>query len=428
MTIRKRSFVRILCFSWALAAFFGGVALVQMRTVSTYRLLLGAASGRALSGVSRSLAQVEEGLRKSMTYSSSAMLGQSALELATAASCGRASLDCLPLAAGELDEVGMYLSQLSDYAASLGKEAVSKEGMSQQSRDNLAGLLAYNQALSQSVYEAEQSIASGDAEYETLSSLVSCDVQCPTLLYDGRYSSHTLQPAVKAALFEAQEVTGEEARQKAAELLGVTADRLTPAGVTAGNLPTYRFVMGDVSVEVSVAGGQIVSMVNGRELQAGDLSSQEALTTAAAFLEAQGYDSMEVVSHEASDALVTATFAYVGEDVLFYPDSVTVSVAREGGDIVSFSAREYLMHHTSVRKAGVARVKTEGAQSLAPDGHTMESARYAVVSSAGGLENHALELTTSMGEDRYLYYVDALGGDELMLSRLREDEMGRRIN
>ena len=86
------------------------------------------------------------------------------------------------------------------------------------------------------------------------------------------------------------------------------------------------------------------------------------------------------------------------------------------------------MHHTSVRKAGVARVKTEGAQSLAPDGHTMESARYAVVSSAGGLENHALELTTSMGEDRYLYYVDALGGDELMLSRLREDEMGRRIN
>ena len=106
----------------------------------------------------------------------------------------------------------MYLSQLSDYAASLGKEAVSKEGMSQQSRANLAGLLAYNQALSQSVYEAEQSIASGDAEYETLSSLVSFDVQCPTLLYDGRYSSHTLQPAVSAALFEEEEVTGEEAR------------------------------------------------------------------------------------------------------------------------------------------------------------------------------------------------------------------------
>ena len=163
-------------------------------------------------------------------------------------------------------------------------------------------------------------------------------------------------------------------------------------------------------------------MVNGRELHSGAMPAQEALDKAAAFLEGQGYSSMEPVSYDVSDTLVTATFAYVGEEVLFYPDSVTVSIAREGGDVVGFSAREYLMNHSSTRTAGTARVKAEDAGSLAPEGHTMESARYAVILSPGGLENHALELTTSMGDRRYLYYLDALSGDELSLSSLHEDE------
>ena len=163
MTIRKRSLIRILCFSWALTALFAGMAVLQMKTVSAYRLLLGETSARALSGIGRSLQQVGQGLQKSMVYSSPAMLGQSALELAVAASSGRAALDCLPLAAGELDEVGVYLSQLADYAASLEKEAVSEEGMSEQSKDNLTALLEYNEALSQSVLEAERAISSGEA-------------------------------------------------------------------------------------------------------------------------------------------------------------------------------------------------------------------------------------------------------------------------
>lgn len=428
LTIRKRSLIRILCFSWALTALFAGMAVLQMKTVSAYRLLLGETSARALSGIGRSLQQVGQGLQKSMVYSSPAMLGQSALELAVAASSGRAALDCLPLAAGELDEVGVYLSQLADYAASLEKEAVSEEGMSEQSKDNLTALLEYNEALSQSVLEAERAISSGEAEYDALCSLISCDGEYPTLLYDGAYSAHMLQPTVSAALFEAEEVTQEQAKQKAAELLGVAPERLTPAGESAGDLPAYRFVMDDVTVEVSMAGGEIVSMVNGRELHSGAMPAQEALDKAAAFLEGQGYSSMEPVSYDVSDTLVTATFAYVGEEVLFYPDSVTVSIAREGGDVVGFSAREYLMNHSSTRTAGTARVKAEDAGSLAPEGHTMESARYAVILSPGGLENHALELTTSMGDRRYLYYLDALSGDELSLSSLHEDEQGRRID
>ena len=169
-------------------------------------------------------------------------------------------------------------------------------------------------------------------------------------------------------------------------------------------------------------------MVNGRALRAGELPVEEALDGAQGFLEGLGYTSMEPVSYDVSDMLVTAVFAYVGEDVLFYPDSVTVSVAREGGDVVSFSAREYLMNHSSSRTAGTARLKTEDAQDLAPQGHTMESARYAVISSPGGLENQALELTTSMGGRRYLYYLDAMSADELKLSCLYEDEQGRRMD
>ena len=169
-------------------------------------------------------------------------------------------------------------------------------------------------------------------------------------------------------------------------------------------------------------------MVNGRELHSGAMPAQEALDKAAAFLEGQGYSSMEPVSYDVSDTLVTATFAYVGEEVLFYPDSVTVSIAREGGDVVGFSAREYLMNHSSTRTAGTARVKAEDAGSLAPEGHTMESARYARDFIARRAGKSCPGADHIHGDRRYLYYLDALSGDELSLSSLHEDEQGRRMD
>jgi hypothetical protein len=427
MTIRKRSLVRLLSFSFALSLVFGGIALTEMRQAGAYRLLLNAASGRALAGLSRSLSEVQQGLTRGLTYHSPSMLGQSALELATAASGGRAALDCLPLSAGELNEVGIYLSQLVDYAAALQREAVGEDGLSADSRERLRELLSYAKQLSDEICGAEEEICAGRGEMDSLAKKVQEDGR-PALFYDGLYSAHMLETPLSAALNGAEEVTCQQAKQIAATLLSLEPDKLELAGESTGPLAAWRFQKDGITVSVTKAGGRLLSLVNDRELAAGALDPAEALRSAAEFLSAQGYSGMTPISHEVTDALVTACFAFEKENVLFYPDCITLAVAREGGDLVGFSAAQYLLHHDEDRSVGAARLGIDAAQGYLPKDHSLESARYAVIASPGGVESLALELTTSQGEDRYLYYLDAQSAEELKLSRLREDETGRRID
>ncbi len=427
MTIRKRSLVRLLSFSFALSLAFGGVALTEMRQASAYRLLLNAASGRALAGLSRSLSEVEQGLTRGLTYRSPSMLGQSALELATAASGGRAALDCLPLSEGELNEVGSYLSQLADYAAALQREAAEKGGLSSDSRERLSALLDYAKQLSKEICGAEEEICAGRESYDSLARQVQ-EGERPALFYDGLYSAHMLEEPVSAALNGAEEVTCQQAQQIAATLLSLEPEKLELAGESTGPLAAWRFHKDGITVSVTKSGGRLLSLVNDRELAAGTLSSEEALGSAAEFLSSQGYSGMTPISHEVTDALVTACFAYEKEGMLFYPDCITLAVSREGGDLVGFSAAQYLLHHTDDRSMGAARLELGSAGRYLPEKHSLESARYAVIASPGGVETLALELTTSRGEERYLYYLDAQSEGELKLSRLREDENGRRID
>ncbi|NLT57530.1 MAG: hypothetical protein GXX99_01025 [Clostridiales bacterium] len=472
MTIKKRTLIRILSYSLALAAMLGGTALFQIRMGQAYQLLMENSYRRALSDVTRSLDEMEEGFHAGLVMSSPEQVGTAALKLVSASAGGKAALDCLPIADDSLSAISLYLSQIGEYAGTLAKEAVTKKALSSESRETLNQLMAYNKRLQELLGQVEQLASEGEAlmpvvsgglfdrqrwqspsaSYATaaapaagngllsrlggkaqaapsVTSLMADGLPegAPTLMYDGRYSAHMLEAPAYAYAVDAAETSAEDAKAIAAEFLGLSPSAMTTGGETSGNLPTHLFSYGDVAIQVSSLGGQVVSMTNGREVGDAVLSVEEAHEVTKDFLASKGYQGMTRVSHSVADNVLTSEYAFEDKEVLYYPDSLSVSVALDKGDVVGFSAEKYLKSHTE-RPAGASpKLTTESAEGHMPEGHSFGSARYAVIASDGGIENRALEITSTCEDCTYLYYLDAMSGQEMKLSRLIEDESGQRI-
>lgn len=448
ITVKKRTVVRIVCYCLALAAVLGGAALLHLRVGQTYKLLLESGYRRALSDVTRSLDELEEGLHAGMVMRSPEQVSGAALQLLSASTAGKAALESLPLQEDGLAAIQLYLAQIGDYAAALQREAILDKSLSAECRDNLSKLLEFNTSLRDMMARVEQLASEGgalmpsvDAEILTRYADTGGDLpivtalmaeeqlsEYPTLLYDGRYSVHRLEPAAYAYAFEGEEITLQEAVEVAAEFLGISPGELEPGGETSGDVPSYLLSHKEVAVEISKLGGRVVTMLNGRQLGEARLPMEDAFGVAEAFLLESGYESMAQVGYQVAANQVVLEYVYESGEVLYYPDSVSITVALDEGDVVGFSAEKFLRSHTGRDNGGAKpRLTPSGAEQYLPEGHTFGGARYAVVASPGGLESHALELTTTLDDHTYLYYLDAMSGLEMKLSRLIENSGGKRI-
>ncbi|MPM78892.1 hypothetical protein SDC9_125907 [bioreactor metagenome] len=237
-----------------------------------------------------------------------------------------------------------------------------------------------------------------------------------------------LDPCTYAGLYDLEEVDADTAQKAAADFLGVDAGQLSQSTADGGNLPTYGFTMDKVYIEVTKAGGIVACMINGREVGEATIDVSEARANAAAFAKSAGYPDMTETEYVTASGVVTVTLCYETDEVLYYPDALVIDVALDGGDVVGFDATTYLRCHPETRTPQKANILKSSGQKYAPEGHTMNSSRYAVIASDGGIESSALELSTTSGDYNYLYYVDASNGDELSMSRVFDDDSGHRID
>ena len=448
LTIKKRTMVRIVCYCLVLAAVLGGTTLLHIRVGQTYRLLLENSYRRAVSDVTRSLDELEQGLHTGLVMSSPAQVSGAAMQLLSASTSGKAALESLPLPDDSLYAVQLYLAQIGDYAAALQREAVTENSISAECRENLSRLLEFNESLQEVMTKIEQMANEGGAlmpsvEDEILSNYGNLNPdglpfvtelmaqgqlgEYPTLMYDGRYSFHMLEPAAYAYAFEGEEIDEQQAKEVAAEFLGVPVSSLEISGETAGDVPSFLLNYRDVAVEISKTGGRVVTMLNGRDLKEAVLPMEDAFGVAESFLEAAEYHNMVQVGYLVGANQMTLEYVYEQDGVRYYPDSVSVTVALDEGDVVGFSAEKFLRSHTERRTGAAPKLNTANAESYLPEGHNLGGARYAVVASEGGIESQTLELTTTLDDHTYLYYLDVMNGLEMKLNRLIEDDSGKRI-
>ena len=394
--------------------------------------------------------ELDSALEKSLWATTPATAAGLCAQVYGKAAVAQMSLSALPFDTGELETLSGFLSRVGDYAFALSRAAAAGRGYTDEQRAALKGLsraagtLALNlrslrldvqegevplNALSRAARTLEQTAQTTPPSLgESLKRIEREFPEVPSLVYDGPFSEH-LTGRAPLALEGLAEVDAEEARAAAASLLRLSSARVYPTGDCDGIIPCYRFEAdgpggGKYTVRVTKQGGRVLSMLSSRPVGSARLSAEEAVDAARRFLAAAGYRDMAETYHMRQGNILTVNFAWRQGDVLCYSDLVKVSVALDDGAVCGFETQGYLTAHC-VRSLPEAAVSDAEAAALLPPELEVLAQQTALVPSDGQYETLCRELKCAgPGGRHYLFYINALTGEQEKILILLEDENG----
>ena len=170
--------------------------------------------------------------------------------------------------------------------------------------------------------------------------------------------------------------------------------------------------------EVSQADGALLRFDYYEDCSEETFDLENAERIAEQFLEALGYDDMEVVRFRNNGTTTDFTFLYEDDGIVYYPDEIRVKVCRTRGVVTGMDATKYILHHNEERSEPQIKINLATAQSKLYDGLTVESSRLAVVRTIRG-ERAAYEFLCSYGEENYFVFLDAVSGEEIAIVNAR---------
>ena len=444
--------VRVLAASFTAAAFAVSVGFgVQgYARAEDYRRQLDNGYRQAFTELTTAAGELDAALEK-VTYATTPSLFASLCAQAYAkALAAQTALGELPYGNVELEQTAAFFAKAGDYAMAMARGAGAEGVCTDESRETLRGLAAAAGELSATLQalqlqldggalhpedvaavEARLAAAQEDGEPVTSGSAfqtVEADFpQVPTLIYDGPFSEH-LSGRTPQMLEGLPQVTEEEARRAAAAFAGLRAEVFTRTSDGAGNLPAWGFSAlvdgGELYVEITKQGGQVLQMLSSRPVGEAALSRKEGVEQAAAFLEEHGYRDMAPSYFLEGDGILTVHFAPVLDGVYCYPDLVKVGVALDNGDVVSFEAHGYLMKH-GAREPAAPAVSADEAAERVDSSLTILSRQLALIPTGGEYEVLCHEFKCQNADGGHvLVYVNAATGQQERILLLLEDERG----
>ena len=427
----RRTKIRIIGFMVALVTVLTVWAVWASVKAKRYRAQLSLTQQRALTQICEYLDAMETDLQKAAYATSPVMLASIASDLQAQARGAKNSLAALDAGGTQQDRMYKFLSQAGEYTASLSRKAGAGEAVTDGERETLGRLREYASSLSAQFDYMAQLSQAGEFSFavklpdppqtESADGPVYYSDACadaengladlPTLLYDGPYSD-TLLNRTSLLLKQSAQISADEAKRKAAAVLGADPRELIGEGDARGAIPVYRYYKGDTHVAVTKNGGFIAYILSDRTGAEQKLTQEDALRAAAAFLEKAGYEGMVSSYAFAENGVCVVSFVYALGEYRCYPDLIKVGISVTDGEVVSMDARDYLMNHVP-RTVPAAAVSPKEAMASLSAALKVKSFGKAVIPTEGGQEKYAYEFlcTDAAGQD-VLVYVDTVTGAE----------------
>ncbi|HHW35965.1 MAG TPA: germination protein YpeB [Bacillales bacterium] len=226
-----------------------------------------------------------------------------------------------------------------------------------------------------------------------------------------------------------KEITKEEAMNEAKKFLQIKEGvnmNVTESG-KGSDIGFYSITINspkqnsEINMDITQKGGYPIWVLNNREVGQSNISLNEAAEKAKEYLNDQNFKDLQLFESAQYDHVGVFTFVTVQDGVRVYPDSIRVKVALDKGDIIGFSANDYLIAHHK-RKISKPEISLEQARGkVNPSVKVMEH-RIAIINGDLGEEVLCYEILGIINNDTYRIYINAMDGSEEKVEKLKNAE------
>ncbi|RJR13311.1 germination protein YpeB [Candidatus Parcubacteria bacterium] len=177
----------------------------------------------------------------------------------------------------------------------------------------------------------------------------------------------------------------------------------------------------DTYMDIAKKGGTPIYIVQNKDAKQKNISLNEATEKARNFLKQNKFESLDLYESVEYNKLGVFTFVSNLDGVRIYPDAIKMKVSLETGEIVGFSAKDYLMAH-HLREIPEPGITYEEATARINENVMIMEDRLAVINNDIGEEVLCYEFLGTINEDTYQIFINAENGREEKVEKLKNAE------
>ncbi|WP_409288996.1 germination protein YpeB [Peribacillus sp. SCS-37] len=178
---------------------------------------------------------------------------------------------------------------------------------------------------------------------------------------------------------------------------------------------------GEVNMDITKKGGYPVWLINTRDIKKARIGLNEASGKAARFLKDNDFASLELYESAQYDNIGLFNFVTSVNGTRIYPESIRIKIALDSGQVIGFSADEYLKGHKKRKLERPGMTVEEARKKINPKVKIMEE-RVAVITNDLNEEVLCHEFLGVIGEDTYRIFINAKTGEEEKVDKLQNAE------
>lgn len=226
-----------------------------------------------------------------------------------------------------------------------------------------------------------------------------------------------------------KKITKEEAKQIAKTFLGLKGNEKIEV-VHSGEGASDAFysvtiknpkTKSETYMDITEKGGYPIWVIENRPVNKQNISLNEATMRGLQFLKQHKFNNFELYESTQYDHVAVLTFVTSQNGVRIYPESIKMKIALDDGNIIGFSARDYL---SSKRERTIPKpaISIEQARKKMSPNVTIMEERKAIIMNNMNEEVLCYEFLGTLGDDTYRIFINAQNGIEEKVEKLQNPE------
>ncbi|MEH7380813.1 germination protein YpeB [Bacillus sp. JJ1533] len=353
----------------------------------------------------------------------------------------------LPLALMPFNKTEEFLSNIGDFSYRTAVRDLSKDPLSDEEYKTLQQLYKNAEDIQKELRTVQHLAMENNLRWMDVElALASGDKQADNTIIDGlktveknvaAYSESdfgvtlttTKKDGGKFPNLEGPQINEEQAKEVAKKFLGLKGNvkmKVTENGEGSPN-GFYSLEINDPKskvntfMDITKKGGIPIWVIRNREVAKSTISLNDAYNRAQKFLKDNKFENFELFESAQYDNVGVFNFVSSMDGVRVYSDSIKMKVALDDGNIIGFTARDYLMAG-KIETVGKPKIsKEEARKTINPNLEIMED-RLAIITNELDQDVLCYEFYGTIGNDTYRIFINAENGFEEKVEKLKNAE------